>query len=211
VTSIDREQFEVIGRKHGEYASWAVWSPVRRTPKSNIGDLSIFDVAAHPETLEALKADVIMVGLNISRSFAERFRNFHDPRPVANDFKIRHAFSGTSYYGAYMTDIIKNVEMVRSDDLLRHLRDRPSIVRDSLAMFRDELADLRARRPTILAFGSAVEKLILRHLSAGEYSRVVRLMHYSHRIDKEKYRDAVLSQLGVTDRARDDCSSGSQI
>jgi hypothetical protein len=54
---------------------------------SNIADLSILDIAATPTTLQLLKNDIVMVGLNISRSFAERFRNFHDPSPTANDFK----------------------------------------------------------------------------------------------------------------------------
>jgi hypothetical protein len=82
-----RAQFELISRKHGSYASWAVWAAATRGPKSNIDDLTILDVGATPTTLQVLKNDIIMVGLNISRSFAERFRNFHDPSPSANDFK----------------------------------------------------------------------------------------------------------------------------
>jgi hypothetical protein len=136
-----------------------------------------------------------MVGLNISRAFTERFRNFHDSNPSANDFKIRFAFTGTPYYGAYMTDIIKNVQMVRSAELLQHLRNCPSVVRSSVEVFREELTDLRARRPTILAFGSEARALIARNLSPLEYSRLIRLTHYSHRISKEKYRDTVLSQI----------------
>jgi len=101
---IDREQFELIGRKHGGYASWAVWAAAACSPKSNIDDLSILDVAANLTTLQLLRNNIVMVGLNISRSFAERFRNFHDPSPSANDFKIRYAFTNTQYYGAYMTD-----------------------------------------------------------------------------------------------------------
>jgi hypothetical protein len=93
---IDREQFELIGQKHGSYASWAVWAAPTRGPKSNIGDLRPLDPAANPATLQLLKNDIVMVGLNISRSFAERFRNFHDPRPIANDFKIRHASQAPS-------------------------------------------------------------------------------------------------------------------
>jgi hypothetical protein len=58
---IDPEQFELIGRKHGSYASWAVWASARRGPKSNIGDLSILDIAAAPATLQLLKNDTIMV------------------------------------------------------------------------------------------------------------------------------------------------------
>jgi hypothetical protein len=116
---IDPEQFELIGQKHGGYASWAVWAAAARGPKSNIGDLSIFDVAATPTTLQVLKNDIIMVGLNTSRSFTERFRNFHDPSAWGNDFKIRFAFTNTEYYGAYMTDIIKYCTPARLGFILK--------------------------------------------------------------------------------------------
>lgn len=192
---IDADQFEHIARKHGGYASWAVWADPAAGPKSNIDDLSLFDIAANPRTLQLLKSDVIMVGLNISRSFAERFRNFHDPNPSANDFKIRHAFTNTEYYGAYMTDIIKNIEMVSSAELLRHLRASPSLVHTNIEAFREELRDLGSQRPTILAFGTVAHALITDNVSRHEYSRLVRLTHYSYRISKEKYRETVLAQI----------------
>ncbi len=192
---IDRNQFELIGRKHGSYASWAVWAAATRGPKSNIDDLSILDVATTPTTLQVLKNDIIMVGLNISRSFVERFRNFHDPTPSANDFKIRYTFTNTEYYGAYMTDIIKNVEMVNAAELLKHLKAFPSLVHTNVEAFREELRDLGSQRPTILAFGSAAHELIAEHISRHEYSSLVRLTHYSHRIGKEKYRETVLAQI----------------
>ena len=68
-----------------------------------------------------------MVGLNVAaRSLAsEPFRNFHDPSPVANDFKIRFAFSGTEFWGAYMTDVIKDHPETQSKRLLEHLKAHP--------------------------------------------------------------------------------------
>lgn len=192
---IDRERFELIGRKHGRYASWAVWVAATRGPKSNIDDLSILDVAKCPTTLQVLKNDIIMVGLNISRSFAERFRNFHDPYTRANDFKIRYAFTNTNYYGAYMTDIIKDVEMKNSAELLKYLEASPSLVRSNVEAFREELRDLGSEKPTILAFGSAAHTLIAQNISRHEYSKLVRLTHYSYRIGKEKYRATVFAQI----------------
>ncbi len=196
---IDGAQFELIARKHGGYASWAVWADPLLGPKSNIDDLSLLDIAANPETLQLLKIDVIMVGLNISRSFGECFRNFHDPNPSANDFKIRYAFTNTEYYGAYMTDIIKNIEMVSAAELLSHLRASPSLVQANVEAFREELRDLGSQRPTILAFGSAAYALIADNVSRDEYSRLVRLTHYSYRISKEKYRESVLAQISQWD------------
>lgn len=196
---VDRDQFELIKRKHGGYASWALWAPATRGPKSNIDDLRVFDIANNPATLALLNNSAVMVGLNISRdvsrAFVEPFRNFHDANPHANDFKIRHAFKATPYYGAYMTDIIKDVPMLKSMDLIKHLRTHPAVVQSSVGLFREELRDLRCRRPTILAFGLAAHALLAENLMAGEYSRLIRLTHYSHRVAKEKYREAVLAQI----------------
>ena len=192
---IDRERFDLIKQKHGGYASWAVWAPATRGPKSNIGDLSVLDANANPMVLETVNQTVVMVGLNISRSFEESFRNFHDQNPNANDFKLRVAFTGTPYYGAYMTDVVKNVPMVKSGDLIRYLGENPAVIDSQIATFRDELRDLGCAQPTILAFGSAAYKLLLQHLMRGEYRALVRLTHYSHYIAKDKYRDTVLATL----------------
>ena len=104
---ISRERFEEIKRKHGEYASWAVWAPAGEKPTSNVGDLSVLDPNSNPSLLASLNPAVIMVGLNISRPLAESLRNFHDKKPQAKDFKIRFALTGTRLYGAYMTDVLK--------------------------------------------------------------------------------------------------------
>ena len=192
---IDQDGFDLIKRKYGGCSSWAVWAPASKGPKSNISDLRLFDRATNPAMLNTLNPAVVMVGLNISRSFDEPFRNFHDPSPRANDFKIRHAFAHTPYYGAYMTDIIKNVEMVKSTDLLKHLRANPGLIRSNIATFRDELGDLPCRRPTILAFGVAAFSLLAENLLPAEYLSLIRLTHYSHQIGKEKYRETVLSQI----------------
>jgi hypothetical protein len=88
------EKFETIRNKYGNYASWALWVKQTDKPKSNIGDMRIFDQDFNPNLLNSINTDVVMVGLNISRSFSEHFKNFHDDYPRANDFKIRYAFEG---------------------------------------------------------------------------------------------------------------------
>jgi hypothetical protein len=198
VELIDRKRFDLIKCKHGGYPSWAVWVPATHGPKSNIGDLSIFDIAANPTIFQTLKGSVIMVGLNISRSFDEPFRNFHDQNPNANDFKIRYAFTDTPYYGAYMTDVIKNVQMVNSTDLLNYLREHPSVIDSNVAIFREELRDLGCVQPTILAFGAAAYRLLGENLLANEYRSLIRVTHYSHQISKEKYRETVMAEVKST-------------
>ncbi len=199
--NLSRERFEQIRRKHGGYASWAVWALARRGPKSNIGDLSVLDANANPMLLQTVNPAVVMVGLNISRTFEEPFRNFHDPNPHANDFKLRAAFTGTPYYGAYMTDVVKNLPMVKSGDLIRHLRQNPSVIDSRIATFREELRDLGCARPTILAFGSDAYRLLHGHLMPSEYRRLVRLTHYSHYVGWNEYRETVLATLASSEAA----------
>jgi hypothetical protein len=129
-----------------------VWAGESEKPKSNMGDVSHFK---HESVLSVLKNNVVMVGLNISRPVFEPFVNFHDSSPPANDFKIRYAFKDSAYYGAYMTDIIKFLEEVDSKNVMRYLKERPEIIEKNLRKFREEMLDLQAKAPVILAFGKA--------------------------------------------------------
>ncbi len=195
---IEIQQFENIKQKHGSYASWAVWADAAEKPNSNMGDMNVFDLASNPALLHVLKTNVIMVGLNIAsvpRLRPEPFGNFHDPSPSANDFKIRYAFRDTEYYGAYMTDIIKRVGMLDSKDLLAHLKAHPALVEQNIENFREELCDLNCSAATILAFGVGAYNIIRDNLRTAEYSKLIKLTHYSHQISKEKYREAVLQQI----------------
>jgi hypothetical protein len=190
---IAREIFKFVRQKHGTYASWAVWAEPAKLPKSNMGDMTIFDPATNPALFEALKPDVVMVALNFSR--LERntapFGNFHDPSPRAHDYKIRYAFRHTPYYGAYMTDIIKNLVMLNSKDVVAHLRAHPQIISENLESFRGELRDLRTKDPVILAFGVTAYTILKKNLRPEEYSKLIKLTHYSHQISKEKYKEQV--------------------
>ncbi|MDR7523751.1 MAG: hypothetical protein QN168_14990 [Armatimonadota bacterium] len=193
---IDSTRFDLIKRKHGAYASWAVWAPPTGGPKSNVGDLKVLDPQANPRLLKTLNPAVVMVGLNIARDFQnEPFRNFHDPSPCANDFKIRFAFRDTPYWGAYMTDVIKGYVAPESGQLLDYLRAHPQFVVDHVESLRAELLDLGHPRPMILAFGGAAYSLLEQNLSRGDYSLLVKLTHYSHRISQEKYRVAVHEEI----------------
>jgi len=190
---LSQNQYELIREKHGKYASWAVWVKGSDKPKSNMGDMAIFDDKL---VLSLLRANVLMVGLNLSRfTISEPFRNFHDPSPTAQDYKIRFAFRDTEYYGAYMTDIIKGVVEVDSKNIPKHLKENPGVLVNSLKIFRQELQDLGAVSPLILAFGRIAYDIIKENLSSAEYGKLIRLTHYSHQISKEKYREAVLKEI----------------
>src|ERR1700689_5172678 len=178
---IDIQQFEYIKRKHGSYASWAVWADASEKPKSNMGDVSHFK---DETVLRVLKNNVVMVGLNLSRGpvseQSEPFVNFHDSNPRANDFKIRYAFKDSPYYGAYMTDIIKFLEEVDSKRLMKYLKEHPETIQPNLRTFREEMHDLKATAPVILAFGRNTHEILSANLNKNEYLKLIKLTHYSH-------------------------------
>ena len=190
---IDRNKYQLIKARHGLYGSWAVWAKAGHAPKSNMGDMSIFEGES---ILAMLKPEVVMVGLNLSRfTPLEPFRNFHDPNPRANDFKIRHAFEGTEYYGAYMTNIIKGVVEVDSKNIPSHLKKNPEVVCKSLETFRQELRDLGDGKPLLLAFGATAHAVLVENLREDEYRKLIRITHYSHQIGKEQYQAKVMEEI----------------
>jgi HNH endonuclease/EVE domain len=196
---VDRKQFERIRGKHGEYASWAIWSDPEPSQGStaNVGDMTLFEDQNIDSLLPRLKSNVVMVGLNFSRTIADPvpFKNFHDSSPWAKDFKIRYAFQGTEYCGAYMTDVIKLFPNINANDVLTHLRSNPKIIATNMIIFREELKDLQDAPPTILAFGKIAYNLLSKYVDSCEYTRLVKLTHYSHYISKENYKSEVFRQL----------------
>ena len=194
---VDRETFDRIKERHGPYASWAVWAEPDGTPKSHQGDLTVLDPDRNPALLGMLRSDVVMLGLNLSRDRPPPFGNFHDARAEGQDYKIRFAFTGTRFYGAYMTDIIKGVVMLKSGDLMRYLVTNQHVVAESVERLLEEFDDLKSKSPTVVAFGSSAHLLAAKHLPANRYSRLVRVTHYADFISQTAYRERVLSELAA--------------
>mgnify|MGYP000910637418 CR=1 FL=1 len=191
---VTQERFDTIRNKHGQYASWAVWAPAGETPTSNIGDTSVLDPRVNPALLSMLNPTVVMLGLNISRPVVEPLSNFHTKKPQGKDFKIRYAFTNTRFYGAYMTDVLKFFVEVESSKVMSTVRHRPEIIGISGAKLREEFRDLGSSKPELIAFGSDAARLVKRVLSRDDYSRLIKVTHYSHHMSKEDYRRAVLAQ-----------------
>lgn len=143
-----------------------------------------------------------MVALNFSRDVASEkpFMNSHDANPHGQDFKIRYAFEGTPFYGAYMTDIIKDFPMLSSKDVLTYLKANPEEVVTQFNCFREEMHFINAGTPTILAFGKQTFEILKRGLDENEYFSLIQLTHYSHRISKENYREDTHKRLGFDNR-----------
>ena len=188
---ITREKFDFIKDKYAYCASWAIWSDEDEKPKSNIGDLTILDPDSNKNLLSQLNPNVVLLGLNISRGdIIIPFANFHDKRPEATDFKIRFAFRGSPYWGGYMTDIIKDFEQKISGKVISYLRRNKSFEKENVQTFRQELIDIGATDPTLIAFGNITYDILERNLK-GEFEKIFKVPHYANYTSKERYREQV--------------------
>ena len=192
---VSLDTYQKIKSDFGHYASWAVWADQGDTPKSNIDDLSVLDPEKNPRLLESLNGEIIFIGLNISRPIENPLGNFHDPRPMATDFKIRYALKDTPYWGGYMTDIIKDFEEKASGKMMKYLKTDPAFEKENVAMLRSEIALLGYSDPLIIAFGKDAEAIARTNL--GQEFKVCGIPHYANYSSKEKYREQVLDLLGT--------------
>ena len=190
---ISLEKFQLIRERYGHFASWAVWAEPGKKPKDNVADLSVLDPQLNPALLELLNGDFVFLGLNISRGIEQPFGNFHDPRPMAMDYKIRFALQGTRFWGSYMTDIIKDFEERASGKTLSYLSANRSFEKQNIAILRDEIADLGTTNPVLIAFGKDAERIARRNLGA-EYG-VVGIPHYAVYGSHEDYRKKLSETL----------------
>jgi hypothetical protein len=62
---------------------------------------------------------------------------------------------------------------------------------------KDAASALGNSRPLILPFGDRAYELVGNHSRPEEYSRLVRLPHYSRRINKEAYKAMVLTEIAA--------------
>ena len=187
---ITREKFDFIKDKYAYCASWAIWSDEDERPTSNIGDLTILDPDSNKNLLSQLNPNVVLLGLNISRGDIKiPFANFHDKRPEATDFKIRFAFKGSPYWGGYMTDIIKDFEQKISGKVISYLRRNKSFEKENVQTFRQELIDIGATDPTLIAFGNITYDILERNLK--DEFKILKVPHYANYTNKEKYREQV--------------------
>ena len=186
---ITRKKFDFIKDKYSHFASWAIWTHEDEKQKSNMGDLTVLDPEINKNLLSELNPNVVLVALNFSLNVTpDSFENFHSNRGSATDYKTRYALRGSPYWGGYMTDIIKNYPEKESGNLVKYLKSHKDFEQKNIEFFRQELRDIGAENPTIVAFGNAVYDILKRNLTEFE---IVKIPHYAHYMSKEKYREQV--------------------
>ena len=87
-----------------------------------------------------------------------------------------------------MTDIIKDYPEKESDKIAEYLKIDKALEQSNIESFRQELRDIGAEKPTLVAFGNAVYDILKRNLPEFE---IVKITHYAHFVSKEKYREEV--------------------
>ena len=122
------------------------------TPKSNTGDMSIFD---DENICNYLNNKYVFVGLNASNTHGIQeqlpWKNFHDSCINQNDFKLRYALINTKFWGSYITDIIKEYLEVYSKKVKQYLKKHPEVLNKNIEIFKDELKILTEDTPILIA------------------------------------------------------------
>jgi len=182
---IKKEAYELSKKKYGYCASWAIWADEGKTPKSNMDDVSFFeDNQIHTK----LNPNIILLALNFSKDikFENNFQNFHSGRENSGGaYKLRLMLKDTSFWGAYMTDIIKNLPEKDARNAYKIWKNDPVLRRKSLETFDQELKDIGSVNPLIVSFGGPASEIAQEHLSS-KYKNIVKMPHYSAYITIEE-------------------------
>lgn len=192
---INIDAYAKLREKYWDVASWAIWAPCAGAPKSNIGNLSVFEDS---KLLEKLHNRFVLVGLNGSGKhddyleFSKALYNFHSDYSYGNDYKMRFAFEGTPIWGSYITDIIKYYQEVDSGKVVKYVQHNPRVLKQNMDAFKDELS-LLGGHPVIVALGKPTYTFLKENLSA-DYT-IVNIKHYSYTIGPEAYRKECLEVL----------------
>ena len=94
-----------------------------------------------------------------------------------------------------MTDLIKNYPMLKSENVIKYIRDNPEVIKKSIDELEEELYFIGSKKPIVFAFGSQVYDFLNQYLDKEYYSNLIKITHYSHYISKEKYKEEMLGKI----------------
>lgn len=200
---LDKTIYRLMKRKYSDVGSWAVWDDQLDKPKSNMGNMAW---AKDEEKLcSELNPNFVFVGLNKSKRPDENlkdensnaripWKNFHSGNSRSHSYKLRYALKGTTFWGAYMTDLLKDVEKTDSKKVVSRFKKDKAALEKQIKDFEREISHLGGK-PVLVALGKAVGKFLKPLELEGKYV-VKELPHYSSRINKEEYRAEVSKTIG---------------
>ena len=183
---MNKDAYELSKKKYGYCASWAIWADEGKTATSNMDDVSFFD---DDQIHTKLNPNIVLLALNFSKDikFENKFQNFHSGgKGSGGAYKLRLMLKDTSFWGAYMTDIIKDLPEKDANKAYKIWKNDPVLRRKSLETFDQELKDIGSVNPLIVCFGGEVFEIAQEHLSS-KYKNIVKLPHYSAYITIEKH------------------------
>ena len=205
--SISSQLYDQIMEEWGYRVSWAIWdedtkqSTKMKPTKTNMEKLHIFDRDKNPEILNLCNPNVILLGLNVSKEERlQDFQNFHSNpktgKPTGGAYKLRYALKNSPFWGAYMTDFVKDYPWPEGSDVIKHLKQNPEVVKSNIEILKEEIETLGSTNLTIIV----MYKELLDYVKEafGELYDVAFIPHYEARgfvADAQIYRLVVLMKL----------------
>jgi hypothetical protein len=181
-----KSEIEKIKDEFGKFSSWAIWD------FQNEKNTSIIE-----SNLELLHNNYVFIGLNISKEVGI-WENF---RGGKHDRKIKYAFNSIKQIkGAYMTDLIKKVE-VNSTNLLDEIKKGNVNITNQIDTLKIELKSVKVTsKSKFIIFGNVARELYDEYFEKNfPENKVYYFKHYSGRGDDKKWVENVWKRLNIKD------------
>jgi hypothetical protein len=180
----DDKEIESIKEEFGCFSSWAIWN------FQDEKDTSIIE-----QNIKLLHSNFVLIGLNISKPIGI-WENF---RVGKHDRKIMYAFNSIpEIKGAYMTDLIKLVE-VDSNKINAEIQEGKIDINEQVKNFEKELKKLKiTSKSKFIIFGDLAGELYDNYYE--KYfpdNKVYYFKHYSGRGTDKEWVEYVWNRLNV--------------
>ncbi len=194
---ISKEQYDTLSKQYGSTSSWTIWATPNNDlwkTKSNISDVSFFQ---NQDIIEYLSPDYIFVGQNPadhtdSDKYTELWKNFHSgDTKRSQDYKLRYALKDTKYWGCFITDIYPSVIETDSNCAMR--KTNKVMTTESIERLL-QARTILGGHAVIVAIGGKAYQILKKELREKNVC-LKKITHYSYRINIDKYRQSVLTDL----------------
>ena len=193
---INKKTYSKIKKLYGSDSSWAIWSdPENKNfkTKSNIDDLACFkdEVAL----IKKIKTKYIFVGYNPAihkkNKTQAAWSSFHSgDKKRSQDYKLRYALKCSEYWGSFITDLYPEIKSRNIE--LANIKISENDTRKAIKRLIN-IRDLLGGKATIVAIGYKTYEVLKRNPLPN--TKLIRIKHYSCRINQDTYREEVLCAL----------------